>query len=199
MGGRSKFKDASRWSTNVIDFLFDLQGLISLERKKKKYELPIFTKHKRGDQVWRAHPNYMGKGPWRDWAWVKYNKAGEFCCHLWCFVTIPDLGRKRIDFGGTWLGKGTFAVMESAELTDEMEHVRKADLLQPILKEVVMDLNGKVVRKKLYLANTDAFTAPACVVPDIGGPPSRYYVIEPRTTWHEHFINFIENPHDKMD
>jgi hypothetical protein len=199
LGGRSKFKDGSRWSTNVIDFLFDLQGLISQETKGIKYELPIFTKHKRGDQVWRAHPNYMGKGPWRDWAWVKYDKAGEFCCHLWCFVMIPDLGRKRIDFGGTWLEKGTFAVMESAELADEMEDVRKGDLLQPILKEVVMDSDGKVVRKKLYLANTDAFAAPACVVPDIGGPPNRYYVIEPRTTWHEHFINFIESPHEEMD
>ena len=98
--------------------------------------------------------------------------------------------------------------------------------MYPYKKKIKLPVSGTVIRQTLHytgsvfqslltdprledadylfydenpLAPPDAFAAPACVVPDIGGPPNRYYVIEPRTTWHEHFINFIESPHEEMD
>jgi hypothetical protein len=29
-----------------------------------------FTEHKRGDHIYRAHPDYRKGGPWYDWAYV---------------------------------------------------------------------------------------------------------------------------------
>ena len=49
-----------------------------------------------------------------------------------------------------------------------------------------------VTSKKLYLADTKAFVAPACVVPDIGGPTNRYFVVESRTQWAGFCIDWFE-------
>ena len=43
----------------------------------------------------------------------------------------------------------------------------------------------------LHLADTDAFSDPACVVPDIGGPPNGYYYIEPRARWADSFEEWL--------
>ena len=70
--------------------------------------------------------------------------------------------------------EGVFAVVESVEKALPME----LELLVPIEKERFVNSVDGVISKKLYLANTKAFMAPACVVPDIGGPSNRYFVVE---------------------
>ena len=75
LGGKSKYKERTRWSNDLVQFLFDLQVVLS-ERYGREHELEIFTAHKRGDQLWRGHPNFRGKGHWRDWAWVDYGGDG---------------------------------------------------------------------------------------------------------------------------
>ena len=65
---RSKNGPNSHISTALVDFLVGLQDEVS-EHIVGDF-LEICTLHQRGDQVFRAHPNYRGKGPWRDWAWV---------------------------------------------------------------------------------------------------------------------------------
>jgi hypothetical protein len=39
------------------------------------------------------------------------------------------------------------------------------------------------------------------VVPDIGGPPNRYFVVKPRNEWPREFTYWLEEPHryDEMD
>ena len=61
----------------------------------------------------------------------------------------------------------------------------------PIMKDAHIDDDGQVIRKEFSLANTDAFVAPACVVPDIGGPPNRYYYVEARSRWDEVFVEWL--------
>ena len=193
LGGRSKFKKRTRWSNDLVQFLYDLQGLLS-ERLGQEHELQIFTSHKRGSQMWRGHPNYRGKGHWRDWAWVDYGVDGEFCCHIWCFVAVPRIpGRGRLEYGTTWLEEGTFAVVETSKVGKPLEGERVSELLMPLNKDAHIDSTGHVTKKIFSLANTSAFTAPACVVADIGGPPNRYYVVEPRDRWGDIFIDWLES------
>jgi hypothetical protein len=192
LGGKSKFRAKTLWSLDVLHFLVDLQELLS-KKLGRECQLDIFTKHVRADQVWRAHPNYRGKGHWRDWAWVDFGGNGEFCCQCWCFVVIPPIPNEvgRLEFGKTWLEEGTFAVVETTKVGAPLEGERASELLMPINKDVVLDETGSVIRKDLSLANTDAFVAPACVVPDIGGPKNRYYVVEARSRWHEVFAEWL--------
>ena len=52
-----------------------------------------------------------------------------------------------------------------------------------------------------YLADVEAFVEPCCVVPDLGGPGNRYFVLKPRNKWAKEFVRWIEDPHklDQMD
>ena len=96
--------------------------------------------------------------------------------------------------------KGTFAVVEAAtmdkEPTEAYDPMQPPDLMLPICKEVVMNEDGDIIGKTFYLANVEAFEEPCCCIPDIGGPPNRYYMVEPRSRWPEAFEAFLDD--DRM-
>ena len=184
----------------------DLQGELDSKNLLPDYELKIFTRIKRGGQSFRGHPNYRGLGPWRDWVWVDFGrKEGTVPCQIWCFVVIPDLQGKKIDYGGIRLTEGVFAVVESATLVDErMAGHTEMTIIHPIEKIVGKDKDGNILlnedgtvkERVFYLALTDAFVSPCCAVPDIGGPLNRYWVIEPRNLWCDYFKDWL---YDKID
>ena len=60
----------------------------------------------------------------------------------------------------------SFAVIESASL-DRSIH-SKSELMMPVRKKSTVNEDGLVVNRKLYLANTEAFVRPCCVIPDYG-------------------------------
>ena len=206
MLGSSKYKKQTRLDDNLKQFLINLQSELAYHGLLPDYQLKIFTRIKRGGHSWRAHPNYRGLGPWRDWAWVDYGrKEGKVACHIWCFVVIPDLEGRRINCGGIRLTKGVFAVVECAKVVGEEALGREPlEVMYPIEKSVGVDERGKILLKKdgklqkriFYLADTDAFTAPLCVVPDVGGPINRYFVVEPRSKWAECFIEWLKEDID---
>ena len=77
-------------------------------------ELVVYTEHKRGDSIFRGHPNYNGTGYWRDWALVDWGAdEGVVPVHIWCFLQLPAMpkGRDRMEFGGIYLQEGTYAVV----------------------------------------------------------------------------------------
>ena len=161
-------------------------------------ELEIYTYHKRGTQIFRGHPNFRGKGHWRDWVWVQFEE--DTCCQIWCFVVIPDMEGQRVEYGGIDLEEGVFAVVEWTEKVDvvnDPSEVRISELVVPIEKQVVKNSDGSLVEKILCLADTSAFVAPACVVPDIGGPPNRYFYVEARNKWAEFFTEWLNNPKEE--
>ena len=50
------------------------------------------------------------------------------------------------------------------------------------------------------MADVEAFVEPICVVPDVGHDVKRkYFMLEPRRTWSEKFINWLESPHKYDD
>ena len=202
MQSRSKFAEKTAINSELLGFLLDMQDL--LVDHLPSGQLDIYTRHKRGDNIFHGHPNYRGQGPWRDWAVVDWVGYGELPCHICCFVVLHSLpaSRNGFQYGGVWLKNTTYAVVESSVIEDNEEELGKSDLFVPILKEVAgMDNQGNVEGRKFYLAETDAFVRPCAVVPDIGGPQNRYFMVKSRDEWHKEFIAWVERPHheDNMD
>ena len=199
MLSRSKHASKTRWNSELLEFLGDLndkvQPYIATE------SVPIWTKHERNGQIFRGHPNFRGKGPWKDWVWVDWQGGhGKLPCHIWCFVVLQGMptGANAIHHGGIVVTDGTYAVVESAVLDESID---RSDLMLPVLKDVVFDEEGVATDRRFYLADTEAFVEPCCCIPDIGGPKNWYFVVTPRHQWSELFIKWIEDPHhlDEMD
>ena len=136
-----------------------------------------------------------------DWG----GQEGHLPCHIWCFVVLEGLkpGRNSPHFGGIRLQNGTFAVVETGYYDDEDEHEwGKSQILTPFFKDIGdMDKDGNVLGRMFYLADTNAFVSPLAVVPDLGGPKNRFFVMEPRDKWVDFFEAWVNLPHThhKMD
>ena len=61
---RSKFADKTVWNMEVATFLHELQEKV-FPHINSDY-MPIHTCHRRNGQIFRGHPNFRGKGPWKD-------------------------------------------------------------------------------------------------------------------------------------
>ena len=198
---RSTNKAKVAWDTQLLDFLLGLQDLVQANGEENA--LDICTMHRRKAQIFRGHPNYRGKGPWRDWVWVDWGAGwGRLPCHIWCFVVInEEPGRRRLKYGGIALEAGTYAVVETTELEENQVELGKSDLMMPIRKDIDLNEDGSVARRRFYLADTEAFLDPCCTIPDIGGPPNRYFVVKPRNQWANDFIRWVRDEHhlDAMD
>ena len=101
-----------------------------------------------------------------------------------------------LQFGGITLQDDVYAVVEVANYNLDIEEATKSDLFTPLVLEVEgFDSEGDVLGRKFYLANTDAFVGPCCVIPDIGGDPNAYFQVKPRRDWTKEFIQWLEAPH----
>ena len=204
MVSRSMHKERTHINRQLLEFLWDLQQLLHPELGGEC--LRIHTRIVRGKTSFRGHPNCRGKGPWRDWAWVDFGGDGVIPCQIYCFAVIPQLQvATRRNLGGIRIQEGIFAVVESGRLVSEDGW--DLDILTPYEKEVGLDTDGEVlldnhrnVRERVfYLADTNAITAPCCVVPDIGGPKNRYLVVTSREEWPDHFVDWLHSIKDLKD
>ena len=197
---QSKYKGKTIWNTDLLAFLVDLQVKV----KEASGTMQIFTCHKRNGQIFRGHPNYRGKGSWKDWAWIDWGSGyGDLPSHIWCFVKLsgvpPLRGSLALDHGGIKLCDGVFAVVESAQL--EEHDGGELPFMTPVMKDIEkIDADG-IVTRTFYLADTEAIVDPACVIPDLGGPPNRYFVVRPRNDWANEFRKWVDDPSrlDEMD
>lgn len=195
MSSRSKNAEATTMHVELLAFLCELQ--------EKSFDflpgnsLPIFTRHQRGNIIFHAHPNYRGKGVWKDWAVIDWGPGyGQLPCHLHAFVQLDDMptGNMKLEFGGIQLKKGTYAVVEEAKIDNS--ELGRSDLFIPFLKTVKgIDNNGKVTGRTFFLADTEAIVKPCAMVPDIGGPPNRYFYVKARPEWAKEFIVWVNRPH----
>ena len=193
---RSKTQANTVWVTEVVEFLNDLQNLV-LEHINEPF-LPILTMHKRGSNTFYGHPNFRSSGPWKDWVLIDWDSYGVLPSHIWCFVELSNMpkGNQKLQFGGITLQDDVYAVVEVANYNLDIEEATKSDLFTPLVLEVEgFDSEGDVLGRKFYLANTDAFVGPCCVIPDIGGDPNAYFQVKPRRDWTKEFIQWLEAPH----
>ena len=76
--------------------------------------------------------------------------------------------------------------------------IRLMDVLRN-KKAPINACNGLITGRNFYLADTDAIVSPCAVIPDIGGPPNRYYMVKSRREWHKDFISWVRRPHEEDD
>lgn len=196
MVSRSQSADKTMLNLDLLDFLLGLQSAILTH--SAGYCLPIRTRHRRMGTIFHGHPNYRGHGPWKDWVFIDWGEYGKLPCHIHCFVELDGLpsSARQVEYGGIKLKDGVYGVVESAELEEDDEELKRSDLFIPYLKSVAgVDNNGEITGRTFYLADTEAFVGPCAVVPDIGGPPNRYLYVKPRTEWNKEFIKWVERPH----
>ena len=72
---RSEFSDQTAMHNDLLDFLHNSQELLSEHLPSDG--LGIFTKHQRGNTMFRGHPNFRGQGPWKDWVLVDWAGFGQ--------------------------------------------------------------------------------------------------------------------------
>ena len=199
--GRSQTKQDTEWLIEVVNFLFGLQKLV--KRFLPTGDFLVYTEHQRGEILFHSHPNFQGRGYWRDWALLDWGPGyGIVPVHIWCFLELPLLpsGRDKLQYGGIDLESGTYAVVESSKYSEDEDEVY-SDLFTPITMEVCQNEEGQVTGRKFYLASCNAIVAPCIVVPDYGGQPNAYFQVKNRSAWVKDFRNWVNSPHDqdKMD
>ena len=194
----SKLNSNVKINACFVKFVYNLQKLV--RPYLHKASLDIFTEHTRDGLKFRAAPNYRGKGPWRDWAIIDWGRSwGRIPGHIWAFVDLAGLNSQipNLQYGGVTVKPGVYAVVESASYAESDEEESEEGLMRPILKEAMLDEGGLVVKRKFYLADTEAFAEPCCVVPDIGGPQNRHFQVKPRSEWKNLFIRWVMAPHNR--
>ena len=155
----------------------------------------IRTEHHRGRTIFRAHPNFRGKGPWNDWAILDWGRDyGRLPVEIYCFLdntNVPDDYSVQMP-GGQLMQKGTYALVETAYYLDEPGW--KSQLFRPITKDTHRPNN--VDEPMLYLADVEAIVSTCCVIPDVGNDDIfRYFEVLPRREWSEEFIKWVKEPH----
>jgi len=200
MRSRSAFASKTSLNGDLLDFLHDLQEKV--RKTDRDFDLQVFTQQKRGDTIFHGHPNYRGKGIWRDWAVVDWGRGyGNLPAHIACFVDLEDQdglpsGPASIDFGGIKLQQNVYAVIESSTYEQE-EDAREDAIFVPIRKEIETLEDGLVTKRRFFLADTSAIVAPCCCIPDLGGPPNRYFLVHSRPEWSKMFQRWLDLPHNQ--
>ena len=165
--------------------------------------LPICAEHSRGGQMFCAHPNFMGKGAWRDWVMINWD-GGPQPAKIWGFVDLScmPLGRRITLTNGKEVQQGVFAIIESAdyvEMEENAAEVITSDLFTDIVLETSMlNAMGEVAVRKYYLVDVETFMDPIVVIPNIGAQPKcKYLLMTPRAQWSEQFVEWIKAPHEE--
>jgi hypothetical protein len=129
-----------------------------------------FYEYKRSGNLYRAHPDYRGMGPWHDWVMVTFAQAGarliaqatrnhhaakhyfqpdEYPCKIFCFLKRSD-------------NNEIFAVVQSCK---ENEHEDDSILYQRWQKEFE-DVVGGGSRPWLHIVPVDSFGDRVLVIED---------------------------------
>jgi hypothetical protein len=169
--------------------------------------LPICAEHSRGGQIFRAHPNFMGKGPWRDWVMIDWEGVGALPAKIWGFIDLSCMPKGTTvlltNADEAQVHQGVFAIIESAEYTEVPEEPGPEVITSDIFTEIVIDTttigaDGKVQVRKYYLVDVEAFKDPIVVIPNIGSiPMCKYLLMTPRSKWSDQFIGWLKNPHEE--
>jgi len=195
---RSKSAGSTVMNTELVQFLLGLQDMLAANLPNN--HILIYTRHKRGSTIFHGHPNYRGQGPWKDWALIDWAGYGSLPCHISCFVVLDCVpaSKNGMKYGGVTLKNATYAVVESCLAEENV--VGRSELFVPYRKETGdVNADGEVESRVFYLAETEAIVAPCAVIPDIGGPPNRYFLLRSREDWHKLFIQWVDAPHAADD
>jgi hypothetical protein len=189
---RMKSKDKLQHDSGFLHFVLQIQ--------KKTSEwldfIPVCAEHNRNGQIFRSHPNYRGKGVWRDWVMIRWN-TGDYPAKIWGFLDLSELPERvsvRVD-DSTLVSKGVWAVIESCNYAPEPAAQRPSELFKPIILDALSyEADGFPKRRKFYVVDVDSFKQPLVVIPNIG-TKCEFLMMTPRDQWSEDFKKWLQAAH----
>jgi hypothetical protein len=194
-----KDKDKVKVEADLLEFVHKIQKDIA----DTIPVIPICAEHCRGGQMFRSHPNFLGKGPWRDWVMVRWT-TGELPAKIWGFLdlsAIPEGIEIPLSVGKSSVEKGIYAIIESADFIVEEENPGPTDITSDLFTEILLETkgltdDGEVIERRFYLADVESFVGPLVVIPNVGCKPKcKYFVMTPKAEWSEQFARWIEMDH----
>jgi hypothetical protein len=175
------------------------------------------TEHKRGDHIYRAHPDYSKGGPWYDWAYVEFgpdNTGKEshlYPAQIWFFVDFlkpieisDEYGEGVEDIGHEMTGfncDGLYAVVTPTDalpvtmVTSNIPTATRTSAAQKAEKKMCttsLILKTAPWDKKLWLVPVEAISAPAMVLDHPGTHSSNrssLIVVSPCMEWPDKFLS----------
>ena len=196
---RMKNKDGVKVEMQLLQFVLTIQKELATITSV----IPICAEHCRGGQIFRSHPNFLGKGPWRDWVMIRWT-TGDLPAKLWGFLdlsAIPEGTEMALSVGKDSVEKGIYAIIESADYIEEDENPGPTDITSDLFRECLLEtemLNdaGDIVQRRYYLVDVESFIGPMVVIPNIGATPKcKYFEMTPKAEWAEQFARWIDMDH----
>ena len=128
---------------------------------------------------------------------VDWDGYGKLPNKVWGFVDLSCLPEdNEINFGGlSPIPPGIYAIVESSQFATGKNNNLKSSLFRRILKDVHSIHGNRVTGLQFYLADVEAFDETVVVIPDIGGPPNGYFVVNTRDKWAEDFEKWLAKPY----
>jgi len=182
-----------------------------------KVSFSFFTEHKRGDQIYRSHPNYRNTGPWYDWAYVEYgpndtgNQGNLFPSQIWYFVDLwqpieisDEYGEGVEDIRPNlkgYNGEGLYAIVtptakppvpmitSNTRCTGQMTASQKAERQ---ICTTSLILKTAFHDKALWLVPVESISSPAMVIDHPGMASHKknlLIVVTPRMEWLDKFLS----------
>jgi hypothetical protein len=183
-----------------LSFVHRINGVLG--QYTDEGSLYVYSEHRRHGLVFRSHPNFRKKGPWRDWAMVHWGGGHrDLPAKIWGFLKITKLDRfsqRRLPkhlWGGSQVSNGTFAIIESTTWIGPFD----ADsIFREVKLDAVENAQGRtILKRKFYLVDVETFVEPL-VVTENQGSKDRYFVMTRRSKWAQQFIAWIEKPYEKI-
>jgi hypothetical protein len=160
-------------------------------------KITVFAEHRRSSVMFRAHPQFRGKGLWRDWVMIKW-QSGDFPAQIWGFLDLTNLphGQSFPLFDGTNVTKGFWAIVESCFYKKTDPNLPSSELFHHLVLETLENnQDGSVRRRKFYVVDVETFKNPIVVIPNIGTKKD-YMMMTPRDKWPDEFIKWLLAAHN---
>jgi hypothetical protein len=171
-----------------------------------------FIEHKRGDHIYRAHPDYHKGGPWYDWAYVEFGsddtskESHLYPAQIWFFVNllkpieispdeygegVQDIRHEMTGFNGD----GLYAFVTPTDalpvtmVTSNISTAARTSAAQKAEKKICttsLILKTAYHEKKLWLVPVEVISAPAMVLDHPGTHSSdrnSLIVVSPCMEW----------------
>ena len=187
---------------DLVDMFWHLQQLV----KEHEPTMAIFAEHHRQGVIFRSHPNFRGKGPWRDWVMIEWS-TGKYPAKIWGFIDLTSMadGVSIQLEDGAELSNNVYAIVENAEPV--LEEKPLSDLWSPI--KVDTDRTNGSLSRVFTVVDVEAFAEPIVVIPNIGAKhpdpqnptkkfiadPDEYLLMTARCTWSDIFEAWVKQSH----
>ena len=125
-------------------------------------------------------------------------QTGDYPAQIWGFLDLTGLPthQKFPLADGTMVGKGFWAIVESASYKKIPPNTHSSELFRHLILDTAeTNLDGSVKKRLFYVVDVESFKQRIVVIPKVGTKKD-YIMMESRDSWADQFIEWIKAPHE---